>query len=199
MGIRHAHLPARFVYMGISLILLLFFALSTAQGQHTESHSDGAVRITMEALHAAGGVPPGWKFTLPPGDTEAGLETFIEMQCYVCHMVQGVTFPSHPTRREPGPDLTGMGAHHPASYFAESIIHPNAVIVTGPGYTDSNGRSRMPEYGEMTLAQLIDLVAYISSLREPGAHEHHGGSHHEKTPSKGHSHGSHDHGSHHQK
>jgi cbb3-type cytochrome oxidase cytochrome c subunit len=151
----------------------------------------------MEALHAAGGVPPGWKFTLPQGDPEAGRTVFIDFQCYVCHKVQGVTFPTYPARREPGPDLTGMGAHHPASYFAESLVNPNAVIVTGPGYTDADGRSRMPAYRDMNLGQLIDLVAYLTSLREPGAHMHHGSRSHTEKPSKAPSHDTHDHGSHH--
>ncbi len=31
-----------------------------------------SVRITMAALHQAGGVPPGWRFTVPPGDVAAG-------------------------------------------------------------------------------------------------------------------------------
>ena len=197
MGIQHTCRHVGAAYSGATAILILLLCGSGAIGQSTQPHSEGSVRMTMEALHAAGGVPPGWKFALPPGDPESGLEAFIEMQCYVCHMIQGVTFPSHPTRREPGPDLTGMGTHHPASYFAESIVNPNAVIVTGPGYTDSDGHSRMPAYPEMTLGQLIDLVAYLSSLREPGAHHHHGSSSHEKKPSTGHSHGSHGHGSHH--
>ena len=154
--------------------------------------------MTIEALHAAGGVPSGWKFTVPQGDLESGREACVAMQCYVCHMVQGETFPTYPARREPGPDLTGMGAHHPAAYFAESIITPNAVIVTGPGYTDADGRSHMPEYHEMNLGQLIDLVAYLTSLRTPGAPMHHGSSGHTEKPSAGHSDDTHDHGSHHQ-
>jgi cbb3-type cytochrome oxidase cytochrome c subunit len=123
----------------------------------------------MEALHMAGGVPPGWQFTLPRGDAAAGREVFVTMQCYTCHHVAGEAFPAHPPR-DTGPDLTGMGAHHPATYFAESIINPNAVIITGAGYTGPDGLSRMPEYGEMTIAQLLNLVAYLQSLQAPASH-----------------------------
>jgi hypothetical protein len=42
-----------------------------------------------------------------------------------------------------GPELTGMGGHHPAEYFAESLLTPNAVIVKGPGYAGPDGRSIM--------------------------------------------------------
>src|SRR2546428_11000709 len=31
-----------------------------------------SVRITMAALHQAGGVPPRWRFTVPPGNGRAG-------------------------------------------------------------------------------------------------------------------------------
>ena len=61
-----------------------------------------------------------------------------------------------------------MGAHHPAAYFAESILNPNAVIITEKGYTGPDGLSRMPEYNSsLTIAQLIDLVAYLKGLQEP--------------------------------
>jgi mono/diheme cytochrome c family protein len=168
--------------------------MSGVEAQHAPHRTDGSVRMTMEALHAAGGVPPGWKFTVPQGDPVSGREAFVTMQCYTCHTVQGETFPASPSRRDPGPDLTGMGAHHPAAYFAESIVNPNAVIVTGQGYLDADGRSSMPEYHEMSLGQLIDLVAYLTSLRAPGAHRHHGESSHTEQPAAGHSHDPHDHG-----
>jgi hypothetical protein len=78
-----------------------------------------------------------------------------------------------------------MGAHHPAAYFAESVINPNAVIVMGEGYTGPDGRSRMPEFHEMTIAQLIDLVAYLMSLRESATHVHHGTTEQTHRPAQG--------------
>lgn len=202
MRILHTNRYMRAVYVGAGLIFsfVLLLAMRGTEAQHATQHTDGSVRMTMEALHAAGGVPPGWKFTVPEGDPESGREAFITMQCYTCHTVQGETFPAYPARRDPGPDLTGMGAHHPAAYFAESIVNPNAVIVTGQGYTDADGRSRMPEYHEMNLGQFIDLVTYLTSLRASGSHKHHDKSSHTEKPAAGHSHGAHDthgHGSHH--
>jgi hypothetical protein len=59
-----------------------------------------------------------------------------------------------------------MGDHHPVEYFAESLLNPNAVIVTGPGYTDADGMSIMPDYHEsLTVAELTDLVAYLKGLQ----------------------------------
>jgi mono/diheme cytochrome c family protein len=121
----------------------------------------------MEALHASGGVPKGWKFLMPPGDVAKGREVFVTMECFACHEVKGENFPQTSKRgHEPGPELTGMGSHHPAEYFAESIMNPNRVIVQGAGYTGSDGLSKMPGYGDtMTVQQLVDVVAYLKSLK----------------------------------
>jgi mono/diheme cytochrome c family protein len=120
--------------------------------------------ISMMALHATGGVPVGWRFTLPPGDPTRGRAAFVALGCNECHRV---TPNDQPTG--PGPALDGMGAHHSAEYFAESILNPDAVAVSGPGWLDANGRSAMPVYPDMTLAQLADLVAYVKSL-DDGSH-----------------------------
>src|SRR2546428_3292227 len=120
-----------------------------------------SVRITMAALHQAGGVPRGWRFTVPPGDVAAGRRTFADAGCPSCHRVAREAFPP-PTG--PGPELTGMGSHHPAEYFVESILTPDAVLVDGPDYIGPDGRSVMPSYPDLTLRQLADLVAYLKSL-----------------------------------
>ena len=124
------------------------------------------IRVTMKDLHARGGVPRGWKFLMPPGDAGEGRKVFAAMECFACHEVKGEHFPSDSkTPRDAGPPLSGMGSHHPAEYFAESIVNPNRVIVMGPGYTGPDGRSKMPSYADaMTLKQLIDVVAYLRSL-----------------------------------
>jgi mono/diheme cytochrome c family protein len=138
------------------------------------------VRITMEALHAQGGVPRGWKFLMPRGDAAEGRKVFIAMECFACHEIKGEDFPADAkTPRSAGPALTGMGSHHPAEYFAESILNPNRVIVLGPGYTGADGLSKMPSYADtVTLTQLIDVVAYLKSLTggEMDHSHHHGGS-----------------------
>lgn len=133
------------------------------------------IRITMDELHAQGGVPRGWKFLMPPGDATEGRKVFVTMECFACHEVKGEDFPhDSKTPRGAGPELTAMGSHHPAEYFAESILNPNRVIVLGPGYTGADGLSKMPSYADsMTLQQLIDVVAYLKSLAG-GDKEHSG-------------------------
>jgi hypothetical protein len=142
------------------------------------------IRITMDDLHAHGGVPPGWSFAVPPGRAAEGRKVFVAMECFACHDVKDGDFPPPArTRRSPGPALTGMGAHHPAAYFAESILYPNRVIVQGDGYTGPDELSIMPSYADvMTLGQLIDLVAYLQSLRGDGMGE---ASHHPRAGAGG--------------
>jgi uncharacterized protein involved in high-affinity Fe2+ transport len=141
------------------------------------------VRIDMQELHRAGGVPPGWRFSWPDGDAKKGREVFAKLECYQCHEVKGESFPpvaQDPARR--GPALSGMGDHHPAKYFAEAIVNPNAVIVTGPGHTGADGLSIMPDFRDsLTLAETIDLVAYIRSLTG-GGQDH--AQHHTEAPAE---------------
>jgi Cu/Ag efflux protein CusF len=53
---------------------------------------------------------------------------------------------------------------HPLEYFAESVINPSAWASKQDRGTD--GKSKMPEYNDrMTVQELIDLSAYLTSLR----------------------------------
>ena len=125
--------------------------------------SPSSVRITMDALHQLGGVPAGWQLTPLPGDVEGGRRTFQDLGCASCHKVAGESFAGEATRG-PGPELTGMGSHHPPAYFVEAILNPDAVLVDGPGYASADGHSAMPTYPDLTVTQLEDLVAYLESL-----------------------------------
>jgi putative copper export protein/mono/diheme cytochrome c family protein len=171
-------LPARFVgYLAAEAVLAVaVFAATAVLGESTPARHAGhgdhehvaeptdSVRISMDALHAAGGVPPGWLFAPPAGDARHGRAVFVRLQCYACHVVAGEGFPP-PTAA--GPELTGMGGHHPAGYLAESVLNPNAVIVEGRGYVGPDGRSTMPDYRDsLTVAELVDLVAYLRSLHD---------------------------------
>jgi len=152
---------------GTAAVLLMLALLACERDRRdAASHAARAAtpgpRLDMAALHRTGGVPPRWRFALPPGDAAAGRRAFADLGCPSCHHVEGERFDA---ATGIGPDLTGMGSHHPPEYFAESILNPDAVLVDGPGYIGSDGRSIMPTYPDLTLAQLADLVAYLKSLR----------------------------------
>jgi mono/diheme cytochrome c family protein len=182
--------------IGAALGVLVLAATVTAQHQHGDAkppaqgsqtqqhqHGDaktaapaaGSRRVTMDELHRGGGVPRGWTFTLPDGgDPAKGRQVFADLECYTCHLVKDAGFPPGGGGGNVGPELTGMGAHHPAEYFAESILSPNAVIVDGPGWIGPDGRSIMPSYADsLSVTQLLDLVAFVRSLG--GGHAGHQG------------------------
>lgn len=138
----------------------------TASGERPRSTP--GVRLTMMELHRQGGVPRGWQPRVPPGDAAAGRATFAALGCPSCHRVAGEAFSQSPPSG-PGPELTGMGSHHPSAYFAEALLDPDAVVLEGAGWVDDDGRSTMPAYPDLTVRQLGDLVAYLTSLRQTGA------------------------------
>jgi mono/diheme cytochrome c family protein len=125
--------------------------------------------------------PKGWQFAIPAGDHHAGRQVFIDFECFKCHEVLGEDFPAPKAEQgDVGPALSGMGAMHPAEYFAETIIDPNASVAwrikhhktETKGYLGADGKSKMPSYNEtMTVQQLIDVVAYLKSLTAD-AHRH---------------------------
>ncbi len=134
---------------------------------HAFEEGDKPIIITMEELHNSGGTPPGWRFRIPRGDADDGREAFIKMECFACHNIDGEKFPKRD--KDPakvGPDLSGMGAMHgDGTYFFESIVNPNSVVLKGPGYI-KNGLSIMPNYSDsLGLQEAIDLVAYLKSLK----------------------------------
>ena len=171
-------LPPSFLIVA-ALLLAAAGGSGPASGQGHAGHgaapaapgAQATPRITMDALHAAGGVPPGWRFTLPPGDPAAGRQVYVDLKCYACHAIKGEQFPLKPGEAAvAGPDLTSMARHHPTEYLVESLVNPSAVLIDGPGYVGGDGRSIMPATPAMTLAQLIDLVAYLKSQGGDAGH-----------------------------
>jgi Cu/Ag efflux protein CusF len=119
-------------------------------------------RKRIEAHH-----PRGWRFTMPKGDPAKGRRVFEKFECHYCHEVRGETFPA-PV--ESAPELSQMGGSHPAEFFAESVMNPNAVVPRN--YRDATGKSPMTNFAEkMTVQELIDVVAYVASLRPKGVPE----------------------------
>ncbi len=173
--------------IAIAAVSLGALAALDARAQHAghgPSAPDAAApkKFTMEELHRTGGVPRGWKFTLPAGDAAKGREVFRELECYTCHAIKGENFPPPGVDGKVGPELTGMGAQHPLEYMAESILAPNAVLVDGPGFIGPDGRSVMPSFGDsLSVMQLIDLAAFLESLTDVGRRHEHGAAPMEKT------------------
>jgi Cu/Ag efflux protein CusF len=102
---------------------------------------------------------------LPKGDPTNGKAVFEKFECYYCHEVRGERFPD-PV--ESAPELSQMGPMHPAEFFAESIMNPSAVVPKA--YRLGNGESPMTDFtAKMTVKELIDVAAYVASLKPKGA------------------------------
>ena len=135
----------------------LVFAVPSFASKHTTKTMPAAKRA--DTHH-----PMGWRFTLPKGDPVKGRSVFEKFECSYCHEVRGEQFPP-PT--ENAPELSQMGPLHPVEFFAESIMNPNAVVPQA--YRDSDGRSPMTNFAEkMTVQELIDVSAYVASLKLRG-------------------------------
>jgi copper resistance protein D len=158
---------AREVALALAIFWCTALLVESTPARHAGHAGHAAVsqaprRVTMAQLHASGGVPSGWLFSPPRGDAGRGREIFVRLGCFACHRIAGE---SGPPSAGLGPDLTEAGEHHPAGYLLESVINPNAVIVEGRGFTGADGRSIMPSYADrLTVAELLDLVAYLGTL-----------------------------------
>jgi Cu/Ag efflux protein CusF len=136
----------------------IMFALPSFASKHT-------TKTTPPAKAADNHHPKDWRFTMPTGDAAKGRAVFEKFECYYCHQIRGENFPS-PT--ESAPELSQMGAMHPLEFFAESIMNPNAVVPKV--YRQQDGTSPMTDFtAKMTVQELIDVSAYVASLRPKGA------------------------------
>ncbi|TWT79601.1 hypothetical protein CA13_10050 [Planctomycetes bacterium CA13] len=105
-------------------------------------------------------------FTLPDGDVQRGQDTFAQLQCYACHSVTDIEFDAVETSEE----IVKLGGKttRVRTYgdLVTSIINPSHRFAVG--YADEaikvDGQSKMRLYNnEMTVQQLIDLVAFLQS------------------------------------
>jgi nitric oxide reductase subunit C len=113
----------------------------------------------------------------PRGDAARGARLFETLPCASCHDVSQ-PWPGGPVCPNLGniateaariirqPDYRGR-ARDAAGYIRESIVEPNAHIVPGPSYRQTDGQSVMPkDFGQtLTAAQLEDLVAFLLTHR----------------------------------
>lgn len=122
------------------------------------------------AVTRVSGEEAGAALRIPEGDPQTGFKVFKEMECYECHRIKNFKFPGSEESTGKGPDLTGIGEIQTREYLFESVLNPNAVVVRGPGYTGEDGKSKMPEFHDvMTVRQLQDLAAFLSSLKADSA------------------------------
>ena len=106
-------------------------------------------------------------FRLPVnGDVERGKVAFVQLGCNHCHEVSGMDLPK-PTVQPPVPVVLGgvVPVAVTDGYLVTSIINPSYALAPYPkDLITAGGKSRMPDYsGTMTVAQLVDTVAFLQS------------------------------------
>jgi mono/diheme cytochrome c family protein len=106
-------------------------------------------------------------FRLPAdGDVDHGRATFVALGCNSCHEVTGEDLPK-PTVQPAVPVALGgvVGSRLSDAYLVTSIIRPNYELAPWPKnqITTKSGQSRMPQYDQLTVRQLTDLVTFLQA------------------------------------
>jgi L-cysteine S-thiosulfotransferase len=131
----------------------------------------GAV-LVLAAVAAGCAYVPSFGFPIEEGDIEAGRQAFIDHQCHQCHSVAGVRLPAlagaSPPIFELGGETTNIKSY---AELMTGIINPNHFI--SESYRDQQLRLNaglplqspmpLPHIDNMTVRQLIDLVAFLDS------------------------------------
>ena len=108
-------------------------------------------------------------YILPAGDPVAGKQAFVELQCWACHRVVGHPDVPQPVSVPPGPAVDADMGRVLSGVIATSIVIPSHSISGKEGPWEESELSPMGDYtDEMTVRQLIDLVAFIKSTASPG-------------------------------
>ncbi len=163
-------MPGRTLALSIMVTGIWFTSAAEQPPGVPEGH--GAVSPGGGALpepkHEDHGTPAGWRLAWPNGAPARGREVFVKMECYSCHEVKGERFPAPSETGKVGPELAAMGPLHEVEYFVEAVVNPSATIEKGKGYEAPDGSSKMPSFNDaMTVQELVDLVAFLTSLRPP--------------------------------
>ena len=131
--------------------------------------------VVLASLLGAVGCTDGRKslrnFRLPEGDATRGQAAFVALQCHACHTVPGVTLPA-PTA-DPANILALGGEVIQLRTYGDLL-----TAIVHPGYDLSDKlplaeRRRMrqspmtPVNHVMTVAQLVDLVAFLQPRYRP--------------------------------
>lgn len=120
-------------------------------------------------------------FVLPDGDAAAGEATFVEYGCPICHVVAGTDIAF--LGDESGPKIQLGGKVRRVKNYGDlmtSVVFPNHTLAEQ--YVDSLSKqeretasSPMPDFSEqLTVAELIDLVAFLHSRYEKTVPEYTG-------------------------
>lgn len=109
-------------------------------------------------------------FRLPDGSSELGQMVFLSKGCNGCHTISNVALPEPTT---PGPVSVTLGGKvtkiKTYGELVSSIINPSHKLISNypEEQVSVDGRSLMPDFNtQLSVQELIDLVAFISDQYE---------------------------------
>ena len=126
--------------------------------------------LSLAALVAGCAYNPA--FPIQEGDIFWGKKAFIDHQCHQCHSVSGVNLPTYagagPVQLELGGEVVAVSSY---GDLMTSIINPNHIISEkyreklslNAALPPQDSPMPMPNIDNMTVRQLIDLVAFLHS------------------------------------
>ena len=129
------------------------------------------VFLVLALLAAGCSYDPNFGFPIDEVRIDAGRQAFIDHRCHQCHTVAGVQLPTLAGAADPRFELGGETAFVKAySGLVTSIINPDHRI--SEQYLEQQRRQvrplpqapmPMPHIDNMTVRQLIDIVAFLDS------------------------------------
>jgi mono/diheme cytochrome c family protein len=135
------------IFASLAVLTLAMLACSLGSGGSNKTITTDELQVAFDQL--------------PVGDAARGEQIFLSQPCHTCHVQLAV-----------GPVLTGdpplatiaetrRSGYSAELYLYESIVEPNAYIVS------SFGKDIMPaEFGRnLTDQELADLVAYLMTMK----------------------------------
>lgn len=127
--------------------------------------------LSLAALVVGCAYSPIFGFPIEQGDIDAGRQAFVDHQCHQCHSIAGLSLPALAGASAPILELGGQTTA--VKTYAElmtSIINPNHNIseryrqqLLLQATVPVQSPMPMPHIDNMTVRQLIDLVAFLDS------------------------------------
>jgi len=109
------------------------------------------------------GPKSGRGFVFPEGNIARGQKAFVELKCYQCHRVDGVTDLPAPTAKPENVVLLGGKVIRVRSYgeLVTAVIHPNESLTVRIPKREGLD-SPMPKVNDiMTVTQMLDIVTFL--------------------------------------
>ena len=129
-----------------------------------------AMVVLMALTACTGDDKPVRGFVMPAGDVAQGEQVFMDFKCYACHTIPGMEFPETngklPFSVPLGGEVLNVSNH---GELLTAVVNPDQSICRSyRSQMEAAGRevylTPMPYSGEeMTVAELIDLVAFLNA------------------------------------